>query len=123
VADAPLEKVPLYVRAGSSLPLGPERNHVDQPIDVLELALHLDEHGRAHGTLYEDDGHTLAHEKGAFRRTTIDVAPGPRGSHVSLRTEGSWRPATPRRWRFVLDKVHVELLDDGAVKELVLPGR
>jgi alpha-glucosidase (family GH31 glycosyl hydrolase) len=40
-AHAPLDRVPLYVRAGSVLPMGPLMQHVDElPLDPLQLWIH-----------------------------------------------------------------------------------
>lgn len=48
------------------LPTGPDLLWTGQrPLDPLTVSVHLDEHGRAGGHLYEDDGHTTAHRSGA----------------------------------------------------------
>ena len=63
-ADAPYERMPLYVRAGSILPVGPEMEWSDQkPADDLLLIVYAG--ADAHFTLYEDDGLTYGYEKGA----------------------------------------------------------
>jgi len=64
-ADAPLDRIPLYVRAGSIVPLGPEIEYADQkPADPIELRVYRG----ADGTfdLYEDEGDNYNYEKGAY---------------------------------------------------------
>ena len=64
VADAPYERIPLYVRAGSILPVGPEMQWSDEkPADNLLLLVYAG--ADTSFTLYEDDGLSYAYEKGA----------------------------------------------------------
>ncbi len=64
----PLERIPLHVRAGSILPLGPVAEHTaEKPADPIELRLYPG--ADADYTLYEDNGLDYAYEKGA--RATI----------------------------------------------------
>ena len=63
-AQAPLDRIPLYVRAGSILPLGPEVEYADQQTNApIELRIYRGADGTF--TLYEDQGDTYAYEKGA----------------------------------------------------------
>lgn len=69
-AKAPLESLPVYVRAGSIVPFGPEVQWTDEkPADPIRLYIY----GGADGefTLYEDDGTTNGWEKGAFSEIPI----------------------------------------------------
>lgn len=62
---APLETLPLYVRAGSILPLGPEEDYTgEHPTAPIELRIYPGQDGSA--KLYSDDGLTYAYEKGQF---------------------------------------------------------
>lgn len=62
-AIANLEDLPLYVRAGSIIPMGPELQWAsEKPGDPIELRIYPDEDGDF--TLYEDDGSSYAYEKG-----------------------------------------------------------
>ena len=64
------ERIPLYVRAGSILPLGPELQWSDEKAaDPLELRIYPG--ADASFCLYEDDGLTYAYEKGACTRIPI----------------------------------------------------
>jgi alpha-D-xyloside xylohydrolase len=63
--DTPLAVMPVYVRAGSILPLGPELEYSSQkPADPIELRVYPGSDGSFR--LYEDDGTTYNYEKGAF---------------------------------------------------------
>ncbi len=62
-ADAPLEKLPLYVRAGSILPLGPDLDSSTQEAaDPVELRVFRGADGKF--TLYEDENDNYDYEKG-----------------------------------------------------------
>jgi alpha-D-xyloside xylohydrolase len=63
--DAPYARMPLYVRAGSILPFGPEIQWSDEkPADRIDLFVYAGADGNF--TLYEDDGLTYEYENGAF---------------------------------------------------------
>ena len=63
-AAAPLERIPLHVRAGSILPLGPALQFTDEkPADPIELRVYPD--ADADCILYEDNGTDYAYEQGA----------------------------------------------------------
>ncbi len=69
-ADAPISRLPLYVRAGSILPMGPIRQHVnDLPGAPIELHIFSGQDGSFE--LYEDEGDQYNYEDGAF--STIDI--------------------------------------------------
>jgi alpha-D-xyloside xylohydrolase len=59
----PLAVMPLYVRAGTILPMGPESEYSDQhPDGVVELRIYPGHDGSV--KLYEDDGISYDYEKG-----------------------------------------------------------
>jgi alpha-D-xyloside xylohydrolase len=67
-ADAPLHTLPLFVRAGSILPLGPELQYAsEKPADPIELRIYPGADGAF--SLYEDEGDNYNYERGA--RATI----------------------------------------------------
>jgi len=69
-APAPYDAIPVYVRAGSILPVGPEIQHTaEKPADPITLYVYAGADGAF--TLYEDDGMTYGYEKGAFARIPI----------------------------------------------------
>lgn len=64
-ADAPYQRMPVYVKEGSILPMGPDLQYTDQrPADTITLYVYT---GRdANFTLYEDEGNNYNYEKGRF---------------------------------------------------------
>jgi len=63
-AAAPLDRMPLYIRAGSILPLGPEIEYAGQkPADPIELRIYTGADGSF--DLYSDEGDNYDYEKGA----------------------------------------------------------
>jgi alpha-D-xyloside xylohydrolase len=64
LSQAPLDRIPLYVKAGSILPLGPDVEYATQsPGAPLELRIYRGADGSFN--LYEDEGDTYDYEKGA----------------------------------------------------------
>jgi len=63
-ADAPLSKIPLYVRAGSIVPMGPNIQYATQSIDPLEIRVYKG--ANATFTLYEDEGDSYNYETGKY---------------------------------------------------------
>jgi alpha-D-xyloside xylohydrolase len=64
-APAPIDRMPLYVRAGSIIPFGPEEEYANQkPADPIELRVYPGADGSF--TLYEDENDTYHYEKGAY---------------------------------------------------------
>ncbi len=62
-AAAPVDRMPLYVRAGSILPLGPETEYADQnPSGPIELRIYKGADGEF--DLYEDAGDGYEYERG-----------------------------------------------------------
>jgi alpha-glucosidase len=77
LADAPLDRLPLYVRVGSVLPLGPELRYTgEKPLDPLTLEVYP---GQGEFSLYEDDGISFAFEDGAYALTRFRQELDPAG--------------------------------------------
>jgi alpha-D-xyloside xylohydrolase len=63
--ETTLDRVPMFVRAGSILPLGPEMQYVgEKSWDNLELRIYPGADGTF--TLYEDEGDSYNYEKGVY---------------------------------------------------------
>ncbi|SFD55169.1 alpha-D-xyloside xylohydrolase [Chitinophaga sp. CF118] len=64
-ADAPLDRMPLYVKAGSIIPIGPALQYTSQlPADTITLFVYTGSNGKF--SLYEDEGVNYNYEKGQF---------------------------------------------------------
>jgi alpha-D-xyloside xylohydrolase len=68
---APLDRMPLFVRAGSIVPMGPEVEYAsEKPADPIELRVYPGANGSF--VLYEDEGDNYDYEKGAHATIRID---------------------------------------------------
>lgn len=68
--ETTLDRVPMFVRAGSILPLGPEMQYVGEKAwDNLEMRVYPGANGRF--TLYEDEGDNYNYEKGQYATITF----------------------------------------------------
>ena len=68
--ETTLDRVPMFVRAGSILPLGPEMQYVgEKSWDNLELRLYPGADGSF--TLYEDEGDSYNYERGVYATITF----------------------------------------------------
>ena len=69
--DVPLDKIPMWIKAGTVLPLAPEMDYTGQKswnpimLDVYPTTT------TNYGALYEDDATTIAYKQGAYRMTEI----------------------------------------------------
>jgi len=69
-APAPYDMLPLFIRAGSIIPFGPELQYTgEKPAEPITLYVYAGANGAF--TLYEDDGLTYGYEKVAFARIPI----------------------------------------------------
>lgn len=67
---APLGTMPVFVKAGSIVPLGPEKQYISEKAsDPITLFVYAGADGKF--TLYEDDGETYGYEHGAFTQIPI----------------------------------------------------
>lgn len=70
-AAAPLNIIPLYVKAGAIIPMGPVMEYATQrPADTLELRIYAGANG--HFKYYEDENDNYNYEKGGFVTFTIN---------------------------------------------------
>jgi len=68
--EVDLATLPLYVRAGSIIPLGPVKQHTGEHSDE-PMTLVIYPGADATYTLYEDDGATFNYRRGEWRKTTV----------------------------------------------------
>ncbi|HTL66326.1 MAG TPA: TIM-barrel domain-containing protein [Lacunisphaera sp.] len=131
-AAAPFDSLPLYVRAGSIVPFGPELQYAqEKPADPITLFVYAGADGSF--SLYEDDGVSYAYEKGASARIELQWHDAARMLSIGAR-EGSFAGMPAKR------TFHVVVIDpknpvgfnfempagrtvqyDGAAVELAIP--
>ena len=85
---APLEKLPLFVKAGAIIPMGPETLYDGQkPMDPITFDVYPS--GKSSFTMYEDDGSTQKYRTGAFAKTVIEmespITPDASGDQIALK--------------------------------------
>jgi alpha-D-xyloside xylohydrolase len=79
-ADAPLDKMPIYVRAGSIVPYGPHVESASAKADPIELRIYAGADGEFN--LYEDEGDSYDYEHGA--RSTIQMRWDDKAGELSI---------------------------------------
>jgi alpha-glucosidase len=110
VADAPLHKMPLFVKAGAVIPMAPVANYCgERPEDTLSLEIFVGEAEPCAGQLYCDDGISHAYTRGHYklwrfalrfepRRAVFTVAESGQGEtpyrEITLHMHGIAKPAS-----------------------------
>ena len=96
-AEAPLERIPLYVRAGSIIPFGPEIEYAGQaPAGPIELRIFRGADGKF--DLYEDEGDTYNYDKGAHALIPLRWSEAEKTLTIGDR-EGEY-PGMPKEFTF-----------------------
>jgi alpha-glucosidase len=87
-----LDEVPLYARGGAIIPMQAVAQNTDErPKGPLQLRVYPGEDCR--GSLYEDDGHTFAYQKGEFLRVSYSCQTAAGTITVTSTTEkGGFQP-------------------------------
>jgi hypothetical protein len=122
--DAPLERMPLLVRGGAIVPLGPPLQHTHEPSSgTLRLLVYPE--GTTTFMLYEDDGQSRDYEVGAFALSRIRCSAAD-DAGITLRVdapEGQYAGKPPSRTIVVQLYLprppgHVELAGSGPLPRL-----
>ena len=110
-----LETMPLHVRAGAILPLGPLRQHVDDPgTGPLTLVVFPGADGTS--TLYEDDGKSFGYKKGEWMKLEMSWANANRTLTIRLATGSRMLPPAKRTFE-------VRLAGEKTTRTAVFDGR
>ncbi len=105
-ADAPLERVPLFVRGGTILPSTEPMDYVgEKPWNPVRFEVYPDANGAAAGSLYEDDGVSPAYRDGACRRTAVSFATSPGGARLTLAAPAGRYQPPARDFEFIVHAV------------------
>ncbi len=115
-----LDRVPMFVRAGSILPLGPEMQYVgEKSSDHLELRVYPGADGNF--TLYEDEGDGYNYEKGVY--STIDFSWNDRTRTLTIADRQGAYPGMSAKRKFTVvlpDGRQTEADYDGSKTEVKL---
>lgn len=90
LADAPLDRIPLFVPAGGIAPMGKVMRYVgEQPDDLRQALVFPHPHGgRGAFTLIEDDGLTFGYRRGEYTTVALEVAAEPEHITLSAKAQG-----------------------------------
>ncbi len=91
---APLDSIPLLVKAGSIVPMGPMIQYASESIDPLEVRVYQGQSGSF--TLYEDEGDTYDYETGKYSEIPFTWDEGAGTLTIGART-GSYTGMPARR--------------------------
>ena len=110
-----LATMPLYVRAGAVIPMGPVKQYTEEPVDgPLTLWVHPGADGNF--SLYEDDGKTFDYRKQEFMR--VNIAWKDRQRRLSLRlANGS------KMWGPTKRNIIVRVAGEDLTRAVVFEGR
>jgi alpha-D-xyloside xylohydrolase len=102
-AAAPLERLPLYVRAGSILPLGPDEEYAgEKPDGPIELRVYRGADGSF--SLYQDEGDNYNYEKG--QSSTIPIAWSESAKTLTIGARAGSYAGMPQTMTFHIVWVH-----------------
>lgn len=80
--EAPLDRLPLLVRAGAIVPMGPVIQHTGEPQAEITLLIHPA--GTSRFEMYEDDGRSNAYRRGRHALTPMECVAGPASVTVRI---------------------------------------
>jgi alpha-D-xyloside xylohydrolase len=100
-ADAALNTMPLYVRSGAIVPMGPDIQFAGEQVNaVLELYIYPGQNGKF--TLYDDEGDNFNYEQGAFSMILLSWDDSARRLTVHTRLGGYPDMPTSREFRLIV---------------------
>jgi alpha-glucosidase len=99
--DAPLDRLPIFVRAGAIVPLGPVVQHTrERPLDEITLLIYPE--GASRFEMYEDDGRSQAYRDGRRALTTFTCTKDTRDVTVRIEAPAGDAAVVPAGRRYVL---------------------
>jgi alpha-glucosidase (family GH31 glycosyl hydrolase) len=110
-----LDTMPLYVRAGSILPLGPVKQYTDEEVDG-PLTLQIYPGADGHFMVYEDDGISFAYRTGDWMGLDLNWNDAGKRLSISLAEGSRMRPPLER-------KLEIRVMPDGTPRTAVFTGK
>ena len=96
--NAPIHQLPLLLRSGAIVPMGPVRQYAGQQVTDESLLLDIASGADGRFTMHDDDGATTAYRSGAFRDTLLQWTETPEASVFSTAITGGQLAAASRPW-------------------------
>lgn len=97
---APLDKMPIFVKAGAIIPMGPDIMHANQVADPTEIRVYKGANGSF--TLYEDEGDTYNYEKGQYAEIPFTYNDNTKQLTIGARSGSFTNMLTNRTFKVVL---------------------
>lgn len=90
--ECPIDRIPLYVRAGAVLPHWPLQQYVGEIADPEPILHAWHKNGSERSFWYEDDGDGEQWRDGCFRESTLEMTGGEDQFTLTRRWHGHWQP-------------------------------
>jgi alpha-glucosidase len=112
LAHGPLGEPPLYVKASTAVPMGPEMGHTgERAVDPLTFLLYPAD-GAGESALYEDAGEGFGYKNGEYSRRAVSCEES--GGRVTVRLGEREGSLVPKR-----EALHLELRGFGSAPDSV----
>lgn len=109
-----LATMPLYVRAGAVVPMGPVKQYTGEKIDApLTVVVYPGADGGS--LMYEDDGVTFDYQKGEFMRLRLDWNDPAQGLVIGLQPGSNMLPPLKR-------KIDIQIASEDLTRSVVFAG-
>lgn len=92
---APLERIPLFVKAGAVIPMSGRMAYSNPQADTIrELAIYpLKQSGEIQTSIYDDDGLTYGYKNGEYLQLNITLRSTQKAVYLDIQKQGHWKPA------------------------------
>lgn len=72
IIECPIQRLPVFVKGGSMVPMKPVKQNTKEHSDVLLLHVYVGSHNNSF-VFYEDDGSTFEYQKGAYSKRKLEL--------------------------------------------------
>ncbi|MDD7568496.1 MAG: glycoside hydrolase family 31 protein [[Actinobacillus] rossii] len=92
---APLERIPLFVKAGAVIPMSERMAYTNPETDTTrEFAIYpLKQDGEVKVSIFDDDGLTYQYQQGAYLQLDITLRSSQDSVYMDIQKQGNWMPA------------------------------
>ena len=113
--NAPLDKIPMFIKAGAVLPMYPIQQYVgEQQFDVVTLKVYF-KNGHESSSLFEDDKETYSYESGDYKYSSFELNGSENALHLKQSSEGEYQTS--------FDKYELNFIGiPFEVKEVIVDG-
>ena len=101
LADAPLDKMPIFVKAGSMVPMRSTINYIGEK-ELEELIIQVYSGPDMEYTYYEDDGHSYDYLVGGYNLTRFEVQTGDKVLKITIEPLVEEFDSSIKRYKFIL---------------------